>query len=133
MRKEKQGVNKITQTQLEEKFKQRRTRKQRNQINGIPNLPEAKGAMTKSDGSLLSEKGSPGKPPSYWDSKVHVVVKGRGNNSPAFEVVPEGGSKSCASRWNHLLPRNSLPLDEPERDPKPEKNRKSKTKENEAI
>lgn len=57
---------------------------------------------------------------SYWENKVHVVVKRRSSDSPVYEVAPEGGGKSCVLHRNLLLPCDSLPLDKPGTDSKQE-------------
>lgn len=70
----------------------------------------------------LSERGGPGKLRSYWESRVHVVVKRRSKDSPVYEVVPEGGGRSQVLHRNLLLPCDSLPLDQPERNTRGSKN-----------
>ncbi|XP_056134577.1 uncharacterized protein lrrc74b [Lampris incognitus] len=72
----------------------------------------------------LSKTGGPGKLRSYWESKVHVVVKRRSSDSPVYEVAPEGGGKSRVLHRNLLLPCDSLPLDKPEPAPAKQERRK---------
>lgn len=76
----------------------------------------------------LSERGGPGKLRSYWESKVHVVVKRRSSDSPVYEVAPEGGGKSRVLHRNLLLPCDSLPLEKSEPDPAKQEQRKTQTR-----
>ena len=41
----------------------------------------------------VSERGGPGKLPSYWENEVYVVVEQKGQDSPEYEVRSESGTK----------------------------------------
>lgn len=55
-----------------------------------------------------------------------MIVKRRSDESPVYEVVPEGGGKMRVLHWNLLLPCDSLPLENSEATPQPETVRKTK-------
>ncbi|KAL6455346.1 hypothetical protein MHYP_G00362200 [Metynnis hypsauchen] len=60
----------------------------------------------------LSERGvREGKLRSYWEDKVHIVVKRKASSSPVYEVRPERGGTTRVLHRNLLLPCDSLPLD----------------------
>lgn len=59
------------------------------------------------------ERGGPGRPRSYWESEVHVVVEQQDNGPPVFEVRPESGTKpSRVLHGNLLVPCTYLPVDQ---------------------
>ena len=56
----------------------------------------------------LSERGGPGKPWSFWEQQIHIVVKQNGD-LPAYEVRPEGqAGKPRVLHRNLLLPCDFL-------------------------
>lgn len=64
----------------------------------------------------LGEKGGPGKLRSYWEDKVHIVVRRISNQLPVYEVRPENGKgRSRVLHRNLLLQCNHLPLEEDHR------------------
>ena len=73
----------------------------------------------------LSERGGTGKLRSYWEPKVHVVVRRVSEDNSIYEIRPEdgSGSKRIIHR-NLLLPCDGLPLETPlpdlPRRPKPQ-------------
>eukprot|EP00794_Sanderia_malayensis_P000990 gene990-303_t len=63
----------------------------------------------------LSERGGPGKLRSHWERKIHYVVKRLSDESPVYQVVPEG-TKDIAPHTLHrnlLLPCDDLPVETP--------------------
>ena len=63
----------------------------------------------------LRERGGPGKLRSHWESKIHYVVKRLSDESPVYQVAPEG-TKDIAPRTLHrnlLLPCDDLPVEAP--------------------
>ena len=63
----------------------------------------------------LRERGGPGKLRSHWESKIHYVVKRLSDDSPVYQVLPEG-TKDIAPRTLHrnlLLPCDDLPVEAP--------------------
>ncbi|KAL6468437.1 hypothetical protein MHYP_G00241140 [Metynnis hypsauchen] len=62
----------------------------------------------------LAEKGGPGKLRSFWEGKVHIVIKGKYPDSPVYEVKPEDGlGRTRVLHRNLLLPCDFLPVEKP--------------------
>ncbi|KAL2089169.1 hypothetical protein ACEWY4_016068 [Coilia grayii] len=60
----------------------------------------------------LTERGGPGKFRSFWEEKVHVVVKRKHPESPVYEVKPEDGQgRTRVLHRNLLLPCDFLPVE----------------------
>ena len=58
----------------------------------------------------LGRHQGPGKLRSYWEDRIYVVQRRRGENSPVYEVMAERGStKPRVIHRNLLLPCDSLP------------------------
>lgn len=61
----------------------------------------------------LTPRGGPGKLRSYWEEKVHVVVKRKAPDSPVYELKQEGvGGRNRTLHRNLLLPCDFLEADE---------------------
>ena len=62
----------------------------------------------------LSERGGPGKIRSYWEQQVHQIIDHKGNTGVVYAVRPENNPNGIVRiiHRNHLLPCNSLPLEE---------------------
>ena len=71
----------------------------------------------------LSESGGPGKLWSYWEDKVHVMVRRRSPDRPVYE---EGRGKRDVLHMNLLLACESLPLDKPQTPSKQDRRKNKK-------
>ena len=78
----------------------------------------------------LSQRGGPGKPRSYWEPDMHVVVEVKGDTGLVYAIRSEKdkSGKVCVVHRNHLLPCSSLPLEFSTELQKPRKTRKASKK-----
>lgn len=77
----------------------------------------------------LSERGGPGKLRSYWEDRIHTVVRRMSDDSPVYQVKPEGKpGKLRTLHRNLLLPCDSLPLEIDKESHRGQKSRTRKVK-----
>ena len=61
----------------------------------------------------LSERGGPGKIRSYWEDKIHSVIRRIGEDSPVYEIKPEkGDGRTRVIHRTLLLPCDYLEMEE---------------------
>ena len=74
----------------------------------------------------MSEHRGPGKLRAYWEDKIHIVVKQKGEDSPVYKVKPEGTEgRACVLHRNLLLPCHFL--EQPLTDSRSRKKQRDKT------
>lgn len=62
----------------------------------------------------MTPREGPGKLRSFWEDKVHVVLKHMGKGAPVYEVKPEDGTgRTRVLHRNLLLPFDGLPVPKP--------------------
>ena len=82
----------------------------------------------------LSERGGPGKLRSFWEDKVHIVVKRMNEKLPVYEVRPEKGSgRARILHRNLLLQCNHLPIEKEDIVIKPRNRRQKRVRSSQEV